>query len=147
VDTPLEIVTESGEQARLLREWLGAEDDLRGRLSIRAQAPAGGELGVGADVLLAVLAPGGAAVTLIAGVFAWLQSRTSPVRVRMVRPDGSEVEIETAVVGRIPAAELPSVVTGLAGWAAGGPLDEAAQRALPPAETGGPATNSAGGSG
>lgn len=141
MDKTITIVTETNEQLHRLRTWLADDDELGGRLSMSDRPPQAGELGIGAEALLAVLAPGGVAVTLVGGVIAWLRSRTSPVRVRLVRSDGAEVEIETTVTGRISAAQLPTLVDGLATWVEGGQLGPIATGMLPQSPPAEPAGN------
>lgn len=144
MDTAVRIVAEDDEQLRQLQKWLVGDDDLRGRVVVDARLPEPGELGIGVDTLLTVLAPGGVAAALVGGLFAWLQSRASPVRLRLVRPDGSEVELETRVAGRISAAQLLEVVDSMATWAGGGPLGPAAARMLPHTPPAEPDGNEAG---
>jgi Effector Associated Constant Component 1 len=136
----LTLVAGRGDQMRRLRMWLAGDTSLAGRVRCEATVPAPGELGAGVEALLVTLAPGGVAVAVVSGVFGWLRSRTTSVRLRLRRADGAELEIETSVAGRIPAERLPEVVNGLAAWACGGGLDpgvaseltEGATRAVEP---------------
>ncbi|MEV4276894.1 effector-associated constant component EACC1 [Actinoplanes xinjiangensis] len=119
-----------GDQARRLRAWLVGDPSLAGRVRLEAAVPAPGELGVGVEALLVALAPGGVAMAVVTGLFGWLRSRSTSVRVRLSRPDGAEVELETTVTGRIPADRLPQMIDALAAWACGSELDPAAAEAL-----------------
>ncbi|WP_198028900.1 hypothetical protein [Actinoplanes sp. N902-109] len=115
----LMIKLESAEPARLLKTWLEQEVGSSTRIRMVDTPPAAGELsGPTAAVLLAALGPGGVAVTIIGGVFAWLRTRTSTVRVRLIRSDGAEVELEAETAGRIAPSDLPSIMEQLAAWAA-----------------------------
>jgi hypothetical protein len=115
------IASDSPENIRALGVWLNYEAGAQGQVHKIDEPPASDELGgTSSAALLAVLAPGGVAVGILSGVFAWLRTRTSSVRIRLVRSDGSEVELEASSVGRLPPAELPEIVNELASWAGGG---------------------------
>ena len=119
----LTVVAGRGDQVRRLRTWLAGDASLAGRVRWEATVPAPGELGAGVEALLVTLAPGGVAVAVVSGVFGWLRSRSTSVRLRLRRPDGAELEVETSVAGRIPVERLPVVVESLAAWVCGGGLD------------------------
>ncbi|MFB7915332.1 hypothetical protein [Streptomyces sp. NPDC056061] len=78
--------------ARALAGWLDDSDELRGAARVRMAPPGPGEQGGAADAVV-VLA---AAAPLYVPFFNWLVERRKShrVTVRVVRPDGTEQEIE-----------------------------------------------------
>jgi hypothetical protein len=84
-----------GDELRALNDWLGREDELRGRIQLVAEAPAEDEMGGGLDVLVAAVGSGGALAVLARSVGAWFSlQRGQHLRVTVVRPDGTRVEAE-----------------------------------------------------
>jgi hypothetical protein len=132
MDAALAVSAESGEHLRRVRAWLGSEPQLAGRMEVISARPVAGELGVGVEALMIALAPGGVAVAVVSGLFGYLRSRRTPIRLRLTRGDGSEVELETEVTGRIPVRQLPGVIDGLATWVDGATLEPTVRDALQP---------------
>lgn len=80
-------------QLASLREWLGREDALRGR--VRGVGPAVGaeDMGAVADTLAIALGSGGAVAVLAQSVSVWLQQRRSDVTVEVTSPSGQSVSV------------------------------------------------------
>lgn len=74
--------------------WLNDTRELRGA-EVRSRPPEAGEMGSVADVVAVALGGSGVAVVLIAKVYDWilLQRDAGSMTIKIVRPDGSSVEI------------------------------------------------------
>ncbi|WP_395292380.1 hypothetical protein ACF9IK_01275 [Kitasatospora hibisci] len=84
-----------------LRDWLTDEPALRGRVRVTAAAPGPGELGSWSDTLVVAVGAGGALTTLAASLKVYLsQPRTSTVRLKTVKPDGSRTEVTAEHLSR-----------------------------------------------
>ncbi|MBD0695102.1 effector-associated constant component EACC1 [Streptomyces sp. CBMA123] len=84
-----------------LRDWLAGEPALRGRVRVGEAAAGRGELGSWSDTLVVALGAGSALTTLAASLKAYLsQPRTSTVRLKTVRPDGTRTEVTAEHVAR-----------------------------------------------
>jgi hypothetical protein len=103
----------SAPELNQLYVWLRDEDELRGRLSLAGPPPRAGELGSAVDVLLVSLAPGGVAGALVAGLFSWLRTRTSDVKIHLRKADGAEVDLSATAVRGMTAAEMTQAITKL----------------------------------
>ncbi|WP_051467905.1 effector-associated constant component EACC1 [Actinomadura oligospora] len=77
-----------------LHEWLRGDRTLAGRVRAESTPPRDGELGGSADVLVAALGSGGAAVALTNVLVAWVKSRRPDVSVTVTTENGS-VKIDT----------------------------------------------------
>jgi hypothetical protein len=78
-----------------LSDWLRAEPELAGRISLTAAEPRPGELGAAVDALVAAVGSGGALSVLAMSLNAWLsQPRRSDVRIRVEGETGRVVEID-----------------------------------------------------
>jgi Effector Associated Constant Component 1 len=95
-----------------LRAWLLEEEDLRGRIGLVESPPASGKLGALPEALTMALGPGGAA-TAASALIAWLRYRTSDVRLKLTRPDGSTLEVESRRVHGISTADVSAHVDQL----------------------------------
>ena len=85
-----------------LDSWLSQEPELRGRVKPEETAPAAGELGVVAEVLVAALGSGGAVSALAVSLRGFLsQPRRSDVRIIVEGPDGRRVALEAKRVGDV----------------------------------------------
>jgi hypothetical protein len=123
VDVRVEVSGEhAADELRSLRQWLVAEESLRGRVRLVAVPPQEGTLGAGVDALAIALGNGGAATALATVVVTWLRRRTGRMEVKFVRADGSRVEISTDLAGPQTAQEVRETVQGLVRDL--GPLDE-----------------------
>jgi membrane-associated two-gene conflict system component 1 (EACC1) len=85
-----------------LASWLGREPELRGRVGPELAAPAAGELGAAAEVLVAALGSGGAVSALAVSLRGFLsRPRRSDVRVIVEGPDGRRVTLDARRVGDV----------------------------------------------
>jgi len=85
-----------------LIEWFRHENGLGGRIRVDRSGPEPGEMGSLTDVVAVALGGGGALTALANSLLIWLrQPRRFTVRLAVVRPDGTTVEIT--------ADNLPSV--------------------------------------
>lgn len=89
-----------------LAAWLAAEDELRGCVGRVPAAVPAGALGAGLSQLAVSLASGGTATALASTVIAWLRRRNGPVTVRVIRPDGSTIEMRADRVREMSADAL-----------------------------------------
>ncbi|GAB2512710.1 hypothetical protein GCM10027167_13800 [Nocardia heshunensis] len=100
-----------------LRDWLGAEDELRGRVQPEPMFLDVGKLGPVLDTLVVALGSGGAvaasAKALSAVVIQWLQRRTGDVKITLVRADGSSLEYEAKAVSGMTLSEVDAAVDKL----------------------------------
>ncbi|WP_431036581.1 effector-associated constant component EACC1 [Streptomyces sp. P6-2-1] len=98
-----------------LRQWLGKDPALRGRVRRAADpTPRGGTMGLAADAVLALLAPGGVATVLAGAVIAWLQTRKGSRTITITRPDGTEISVTTAQVETADAGHTERLVQRIA---------------------------------
>lgn len=86
--------SESDEPLRALHEWLAHEDELRGRLDLRARPPAQGEMGGAVELLAVALGSGGVCAVLAQSVCTWLSQRQPDISVTVKAADGREVTID-----------------------------------------------------
>lgn len=77
-----------------LRDWLAAEDSLRGLVSPLRPRPKPGEMGGVVDVLTVALGSGGAGVVLVRALCTWLVQRRADVAVTITAPDGTHVQVD-----------------------------------------------------
>jgi hypothetical protein len=120
MDQSIEISAGDSDEVRSLHSWLGQEPELLCRLRLEDRDPQPGDLGGMLDTIIALAAPGGVAVALTTGVMTWLQPRQNSIRVKMVRPDGSSMEVEAGAVSSLSAAQLDALIERTARWAEGG---------------------------
>ncbi|MGI5137284.1 MULTISPECIES: effector-associated constant component EACC1 [unclassified Streptomyces] len=66
----------AADELRSLREWLVAEEPLRGRVRLAAGAPEEGTLGTGMDAVAVALGNGGAFTVFPTVAVTWLKRRT-----------------------------------------------------------------------
>jgi hypothetical protein len=84
-----------------LREWLGRESELRGRV-VTERAPIGpNQMGAVLDTLAVALGSGGAITVLANSVAVWLRHRRSDVKIEVTAPDGATVSV---TADRVPDA-------------------------------------------
>lgn len=77
-----------------LRDWLAAEDSLRGLVSPLRPSPKPGEMGGVVDVLTVALGSGGIGVALVRALCTWLTHRRTDVAVTITAPDGKSVHVD-----------------------------------------------------
>ncbi|MEV4000846.1 hypothetical protein [Actinomadura sp. NPDC049753] len=107
----LQVVVEGAEaesQALGLCDWLGSEDELRGRVRPRRRAPEPGEMGASVELLTVALGSGGAVAVLMQSVCTWLTSRGADVKVTVSAADGRRIELDIRRAAD-PAAVLREV--------------------------------------
>ncbi|MGW5047546.1 effector-associated constant component EACC1 [Streptomyces griseoluteus] len=92
-----------------LRDWLAAEDVLRGRVELLARTPRPGQMGTALDVLAVALGSGGAGAVLARSLSTWLVQRRADVTVHVSRGDGQTVSVE------VRRASDPQAVIGAVG--------------------------------
>ncbi|MCA2183940.1 effector-associated constant component EACC1 [Nonomuraea cavernae] len=93
----LQVVVEGAEAAPhtvALFNWLGLEDELRGRVRPQRRAPEPGEMGASVELLTVAVGSGGAMVVLIQSVCTWLTSRRADVKVTISAADGRRIEVD-----------------------------------------------------
>jgi len=97
---------------RDLYTWLVAESALRGKVNLVETTAAPAALGPVMEALDVALGPGGAAAALASVVIAWLQLRTSEVRIRFHHGEGEpELEITARRVKNLDAEGLRILAT------------------------------------
>ncbi|MEV0779377.1 hypothetical protein ACIBLA_22050 [Streptomyces sp. NPDC050433] len=106
---------EDGPHIHELRQWLSEDPRLRGRI----RAGGGGDLpagamGVAADALIALLAPGGVAAVFAGAVVAWAQTRRGSQTITITRPDGTEITVSSDRVRGLDAQETATLARQLA---------------------------------
>ncbi|MFF7736246.1 MULTISPECIES: hypothetical protein [unclassified Streptomyces] len=105
-----------------LREWLGNERDLRGRLQLRSAPPRPGTMGSGTELVIQLSDLGLAGVnTLIAAVTAWLTLRErrpratrQAVTVTVTGPDGTPYAINGSDPAQLAQTAM-AIAEGLRG--------------------------------
>lgn len=86
---------ESGEGLQDLRDWLGQESDLRGKVTSVRIEPTAGQLGAGSDALTLAVGAGGAVSVLAASLKSFFaQPRRSDITITVSGKDGSSIEID-----------------------------------------------------
>lgn len=87
-------VTDSDTHLLPLRDWLAAEDPLRGRVSLLRPSPAPGHMGALADVLAVALSSGSAGAVLARSLTTWLTQRRADVKVTITAVGGRQVSVD-----------------------------------------------------
>ncbi|HTU76504.1 MAG TPA: hypothetical protein VMG38_23540 [Trebonia sp.] len=115
----------SGDQFRSLRDWLGHDSEMRGRIGLVEGEPVPGTLASGVVEALTVGAGSGGAISvLVSGIVSWLRQLARqrrhevPAEVTLKFADGSTVTIVTAVAQAWTLAELGEQIDHLAELAA-----------------------------
>ncbi|WP_055565089.1 MULTISPECIES: hypothetical protein [Streptomyces] len=78
---------------RDLHSWLQREDDLRGRVRLRGEAPGPGQMGAVSELVLTTVSSGTVAA-LVASAQLWIKQRRANLSIVVRHPDGKEVEID-----------------------------------------------------
>ncbi|MEU0568771.1 hypothetical protein ABZ297_25795 [Nonomuraea sp. NPDC005983] len=113
--------TAAGDDARGLRDWLVAEDELAGRVKLSEGTPEPDRLGVPTDVIMLMLAPGGAVTAFSAAVITWIRHRTGTATITIRREDRTEVKISAQRVRALDGQALTALTRELGGWLEGEP--------------------------
>ncbi|MEU8137353.1 effector-associated constant component EACC1 [Streptodolium elevatio] len=118
--------SEGPESVADLRDWLGDEDLLHGRVRVPVYAPRPGDMGAWSDTLLVAVGTGGAVTALARSLAVYLrQPRRRTVRVKVVAPDGSRTELTVQHARNV--AEVEQLLrTALHSDAADGAADDGA---------------------
>ncbi|GGU98177.1 hypothetical protein GCM10010260_37940 [Streptomyces filipinensis] len=103
----------SADELRSLRDWLVAEEELRGRVRLELPEPEPGALGSLVAALTVALGPGGVATAAASVLISWLRRRTGDVTVKVLRPDGTSVEFSTTNVSGLDATEVQRIAAEL----------------------------------
>lgn len=115
MDAWVEVTSESpADEVRSLREWLVAEESLRGLVRLVAGAPEPGTLGGGIEALAVALGNGGAFTAFATIAVTWLRRRAGRTVVKITRADGSTMEFSSDLVRPQTVQELQETVEGLA---------------------------------
>jgi membrane-associated two-gene conflict system component 1 (EACC1) len=110
MDVTIRVVERDAEvELRSLRDWLTAEDELRGRVTSHTATPRPGEMGTVLDLLTVAVGSGGAATVLAGAITTWLRTRRSDVTVeitesaheRTVKVTGSRIEDAEALLRQV----------------------------------------------
>ncbi|MFD2467829.1 effector-associated constant component EACC1 [Amycolatopsis silviterrae] len=99
-----------------LRDWLAAEDSLRGRVVPRAAAPKPDQMGGAVEVLTVAVGSGGAATVLVRSLCTWLVHRRADVTVTITASDGRRIQVDVKRAG-----DPESVIREVGALAAGDP--------------------------
>lgn len=97
-DTPLRIEVPPA-HLFALRDWLAAEDPLRGRVIPLAMAPQQGQMGGAVEVLTVALGSGGAATVLARSLCTWLTHRRADVTITITATDGQRIRVDVKRAG------------------------------------------------
>ncbi|MFI5774577.1 hypothetical protein ACIA74_40090 [Streptomyces sp. NPDC051658] len=103
----------SADELRSLRDWLVAEEELRGRVRLELPPPEPGALGSIVAALTVALGHGGVATAAASVLIAWLRRRTGDVSVKTTRPDGTSTEFSATHVSGLDATELQRITVEL----------------------------------
>ncbi|MFJ1598750.1 hypothetical protein [Streptomyces sp. NPDC088261] len=112
------VITVQGEgesHTHELRNWLSQDPLLRGRIRAggNEELPPGA-MGVAADALIALLAPGGVAAVFAGAVVAWAQTRRGSQTITITRPDGTEITVSSEHVRGLDAQQSADLARQLA---------------------------------
>ncbi|MFD5433489.1 hypothetical protein ACFWJ4_15220 [Kitasatospora sp. NPDC127067] len=77
-----------------LRDWLTAEDSLRGRVGLLRPTPEPGHMGAVVDVLVVALGSGGTGAVLARSLTTWLSQRRADVKVTITDASGRRVSVD-----------------------------------------------------
>jgi len=113
----------SGDQLRSLRDWLGREGELRGRIELVESEPVAGTLGGGGilKALSVAVGSGGAITALVSGIVSWLRQlagqrrQPMPTEVTLEFAGGASIKIVADMVQGWTPAELGDQIDRLAG--------------------------------
>jgi len=116
VDVAIEVQTglaDAGD-VRSLRQWMVADEMLRGRVRVSTAPPDHGTLGGVVETLTVALGPGGVATALASVLISWIRRRTGNVSVKISKPDGASYEFSATNIRSLSGVELQEVTAKLA---------------------------------
>jgi membrane-associated two-gene conflict system component 1 (EACC1) len=100
MDARIRIAGGTGEELAALGEWLGSEDELRGRVRT-VRGPIGEtELGAVTELLTVALGAGGAGTVLTSSLKTWLVTRRTTAKIT-VESAGRSVTLDIQTVGEM----------------------------------------------
>jgi hypothetical protein len=105
---------QASDELRSLRQWLIAEEELRGHVRLAAPDDEPGSLGSVTSTLIAALGQSGAAGVFAATLIAWIRHRTSDVTYKLTRPDGTAMEIAARRIRGLDAEGIRALTADLA---------------------------------
>lgn len=114
---PVTIGGASPDELRQLRDWLLAEDELRGGVEMIERTPDPGRLGPILEGLRILADPGGAVLASV--LVAWIKQRRSSVKVRITGRGGKCISIDAERVRLMSADDLSELTGRIARVAAG----------------------------
>jgi hypothetical protein len=103
----------AADEFRSLRDWLVAEEELRGQVRLELPPPDPGALGSVVEALTVALGPGGVATAAASVLISWLRRRTGNVSVKVVRTDGTSAEFSATHVSGLNATEVQRITADL----------------------------------
>lgn len=92
-DRPWQIAV-SADHLFSLRDWLAAEDLLRGATAPLRSKPEQGQMGGAVEVLTVALGSGGAGAVLVRSLCTWLVQRRADVTVTITAPGGDQLHVD-----------------------------------------------------
>lgn len=90
---------DQADRLRSLREWLAAEDELRGRVRLVEAAPPAGSLGTVPELITVMVAQGGVLTVLAGALITWLRQRKSDLTIKVTHGESSLEITATSVRG------------------------------------------------
>lgn len=90
--------------------WLTTEEEFRGRVRLVEVAPEPGTSGGWPEAVAVTVSQSGAVTILASAVVAWIRHRTSEVKCKLTRLDGTAVEITAARVRSTDVAGVGELV-------------------------------------
>ena len=113
MDLVLTLDDATADELRDLHRALAAEQDLRGRVSLRHRPPEPGHLGPVVEAVEVALAPGGALTVVAGAVLVWLRHRRGTVKVKLTKGHNT-VELTAHRIRDLDPAVLSKLTAELA---------------------------------
>lgn len=106
--------SQASDELRSLRQWLIAEEELRGHVRLAEPDDEPGTLGGVTSTLIVALGQSGAAGVFAATLIAWIRHRTSDAHYKLTRPDGTAMEIAARRIRGLDAEGIQVLTAELA---------------------------------
>lgn len=100
MDAQIRITGGTGAELINLREWLGGEDELRGRVRTVTTPIANTELGSLPELLTVALGAGGAGTVLASSMKTWLKTRRTSATIT-VEADGRRISLDIHTLDQV----------------------------------------------
>lgn len=100
MDARIRITGGDGDDLAVLGEWLGGEDELRGRVRTIRRPIGETELGSATDLLTVALEAGGAGSVLASALVTWLRTRRTSARIT-VESAGRSVTLDIDTIADV----------------------------------------------